>query len=76
MDSLLTSSEAMMFLIGFLSSSLIWVGFCIMCFRKNHAQALQAAHEQYIRGFHHGKKSITLYPHAPSELDSIFSCNQ
>ena len=38
-----TASEAVMFLIGFFTSSLMWAAFCIMCFRKNHEEALKLA---------------------------------
>lgn len=64
-----TASEAVMFLIGFFTSSLMWAAFCIMCFRKNHEEALKLADEQYMKGFRRGKKAITLTPDAPSDSD-------
>jgi hypothetical protein len=64
-----TASEAVMFLIGFFTSSLMWVAFCIMCFRKNHEEALKLADEQYMKGFRRGKKAATLTPDAPSDSD-------
>ena len=64
-----TDSEGLMFVMGFTLSSLMWAAFCIMCFRKNHEEALKLADEQYMKGFRRGKKATTLMPDAPSDSD-------
>ena len=64
-----TASDAVMFLIGFFTSSLLWAIFCIMCFHRNHEEALKLADEQYMKGFRRGKKTTTLTPDAPSDSD-------
>lgn len=52
------------YLIGFLAASIVWAIACIWFLRNHHKHALEAANDQYTRGYEHGRKSATLYPHA------------
>lgn len=52
------------YLIGFLVASIVWSIACIWFLRNHHKHALEAAAEQYFRGYEHGRKSATLHPHA------------
>lgn len=57
-------SALLPYLIGFLVSSIAWAIACIWYARNSHKAFYEHGHLQYNRGYEHGRKSATLYPHA------------
>jgi|GEM_PF-5481998 hypothetical protein len=55
------SNETLTFFNGFCAGSFVWILLHIIHVRYQHKKTIDAAHEQYLRGYHHGRKSLSLY---------------